>query len=148
MKKRLLFILLILLLILPYAHSKNEKDSLFTYDKNQPILSERLPFDDFFELVKIYLEEDNTEEVIDLEYLETELKTVYEAPVNWNTATREELRSIQIISELEIEELPFLRRGIRTCFVDLRITIGRKSLRAPAIITAEYPYCRYRRNTP
>ena len=107
MKKRLLLILPILLLILPYAHSKNEKDSLFTYDKNQPILSERLPFDEFFELVKIYLEEDNTEEVIDLEYLETELKTVYEAPVNWNTATREELRSIQIISELEIEELLF-----------------------------------------
>ena len=105
MKTRLLFILLFLLLILPYAHSKNEQDTLFTYDKNQPILSERLPFDDFFELVKIYLEEDNSEEVIDLEYLETELKTVYEAPVNWNTATREELRSIQIISELEIEEL-------------------------------------------
>lgn len=78
---------------------------MFTGDDGANTKEERLTFDEFFSLVLLFLEEENTEEFIDVEYLEEQLRTIYDAPLNWNNTNREELRKTMIMSESEIDEL-------------------------------------------
>lgn len=86
---------------------QSTKNIMSTDIDTASIQAERLSFDDFFSLVLNYLEEDNTEDFIDVEYLEEQLKALYDTPINWNNTNRDELRKMLIISESEIDELLF-----------------------------------------
>lgn len=89
----------------PTTLGQSNKSIMFINEETDTTREERLSFEDFFSLVTLFLEEENTEEFIDIEYLESRLKAVYDAPINWNATNRDELRGLMIISEAEIDEL-------------------------------------------
>ncbi len=69
--------------------------------------AERLSFDQFYALVLTYLGEDESGEGLDVEDLELRLRRVYDNPIEWNGASRQQLEELGFVSDVMVEELLF-----------------------------------------
>lgn len=75
--------------------------------------AERLPFDAFYEMVVFYMESDGEENGADYDELKERLRQYYFEPIDWNTATREELEELMFVPDIVIEEMLNYREWTR-----------------------------------
>ena len=71
------------------------------------VCAERFSFDQFYDLVLNYLGENDEGDGLDVQDLELRLRRVYDNPIDWNRATRQELEDLGFVSDRMIEELLF-----------------------------------------
>ena len=69
--------------------------------------ADRFSFDQFYGLVLDYLGEDDSGEALDVQDLELRLRRVYDNPIEWNRATRQQFEDLRFVSDRTIEELLF-----------------------------------------
>ena len=69
--------------------------------------ADRFSFDQFYGLVLDYLGEDDSGEALDVQDLELRLRRVYDNPIDWNSATRQQFEDLQFVDDRMIEELLF-----------------------------------------
>ena len=69
--------------------------------------ADRFSFDQFYGLVLDYLGEDDSGEALDVQDLELRLRRVYDNPIEWNSATRQQFEDLRFVSDRMIEELLF-----------------------------------------
>ena len=69
--------------------------------------ADRFSFDQFYGLVLDYLGEDDSGEALDVQDLELRLRRVYDNPIDWNSATRQQFEDLQFVGDRMIEELLF-----------------------------------------
>ena len=69
--------------------------------------ADRFSFDQFYGLVLDYLGEDDSGEALDVQDLELRLRRVYDNPIEWNSATRQQFEDLRFVSDRTIEELLF-----------------------------------------
>ena len=71
------------------------------------VSAQKFSFDQFYNLVLNYLGEDDSGDALDVQDLELRLRRVYDNPIDWNRATRQQLEDLQFIGNAQIEELLF-----------------------------------------
>ena len=71
------------------------------------VCAERFSFDQFYSLVLNYLGEDDLGEALDVQDLELRLRRVYDNPIDWNSATRQQFEDLLFVNGQQIEELLF-----------------------------------------
>ena len=71
------------------------------------VSAQQFTFDQFYNLVLNYLGEDDDGEGLDVHDLELKLRRVYDNPIDWNRATRQQLEDLVFVSGEQIEELLF-----------------------------------------
>jgi hypothetical protein len=58
------------------------------------VSAQKFSFDQFYNLVLNYLGEDDEEDALDVQDLELRLRQVYDNPIDWNQATRQQLEDL------------------------------------------------------
>lgn len=71
------------------------------------VCAEHFSFDQFYNLVLNYLGEDDEGDALDVQDLELRLRRVYDNPIDWNRATRQQFEDLRFVSDQMIEELLF-----------------------------------------